>query len=61
MPRIVQHTIGEVDIATFFAPKSAASVDQLVERLTLDLEVPPKWRFLKVWFKKFLVWEDFNA
>ena len=40
MPRIVQYAIGEVDVAKFFAPKSLASVDQLVERLTSDLEVP---------------------
>ena len=46
MLRIVQHAIGEVETAKFLAPKLSASVDQLVERLTLDPKVPgsiPHW------------------
>ena len=36
MLRIVQHAIGEINIAKFLVSKFPASVDQLVERLTSD-------------------------
>ena len=36
----VQGAIGEVEKAKFLIPKSSASMDQLVERLTSDLKVP---------------------
>ena len=37
---LVQGAIGALEIAKFFVPKSFASVDQLVERLTSDPKVP---------------------
>ena len=37
---IVQHVISELEIAKYFWPKSFASMDQLVERLTSDPTVP---------------------
>ena len=40
MLRIVQHAVGEINIAKFLASKFPASVDQLVERLTSDPRVP---------------------
>ena len=63
MPRIVQHAIGGLEIAELFLPKSSASVDQLVERLTSDPMVMVRFHagVPESLVKKILMWEDFNS
>ena len=61
MPRIVQHAIGELEIAKFFAKIFClrGSIGRAVDFRPKGPWFDPTPGFLKVWLKKFLAWEDF--